>query len=64
MFTPLEYGSCGYPEEKAIDEFGKQNLEVRTPKSQLTYSLRVFFLGLGAALFSRHSVNKIKILDE
>ncbi|NXR87627.1 TRXR1 reductase, partial [Hypocryptadius cinnamomeus] len=28
VFTPLEYGSCGYPEEKAIDEFGEQNLEV------------------------------------
>uniref|UniRef100_A0A8C3V2F3 Thioredoxin reductase 3 n=1 Tax=Catharus ustulatus TaxID=91951 RepID=A0A8C3V2F3_CATUS len=28
VFTPLEYGSCGYPEEKAIEEYGKQNLEV------------------------------------
>ncbi|XP_009089351.3 thioredoxin reductase 3 [Serinus canaria] len=28
VFTPLEYGSCGYPEEKAIDEYGQQNLEV------------------------------------
>ncbi|XP_064288800.1 thioredoxin reductase 3 [Passer domesticus] len=28
VFTPLEYGSCGYPEEKAIDEYGEQNLEV------------------------------------
>ncbi|KAL2299837.1 hypothetical protein Nmel_012690 [Mimus melanotis] len=28
VFTPLEYGCCGYPEERAIDEFGKQNLEV------------------------------------
>ncbi|RMB98890.1 hypothetical protein DUI87_24434 [Hirundo rustica rustica] len=28
VFTPLEYGSCGYPEERAIDEYGKQNLEV------------------------------------
>lgn len=55
MFTPLEYGCCGFPEERAIDEYGKQNLEVRTPKSQLTCSLRVFFLGL-AALYSRHSV--------
>lgn len=63
MFTPLEYGSCGYPEEKAIDEYGEQNLEVRTHKSQLTWSLRVFLLGL-AALFSRHSVYKIRSLDE
>lgn len=62
MFTPLEYGCCGYPEEKAVDEYGKQNLEVRTPKSQLTCSLKVFFLGLDA-LFSRHSVNKIRSLD-
>ncbi|XP_059712534.1 thioredoxin reductase 3 [Haemorhous mexicanus] len=28
VFTPLEYGSCGYPEEKAVDEYGQQNLEV------------------------------------
>ncbi|XP_005522123.1 PREDICTED: thioredoxin reductase 3 [Pseudopodoces humilis] len=28
VFTPLEYGSCGYPEEKAMEEYGKQNLEV------------------------------------
>ncbi|OWK63595.1 thioredoxin reductase 3 [Lonchura striata] len=28
VFTPLEYGSCGYPEEKAISEYGEQNLEV------------------------------------
>ncbi|NXU15421.1 TRXR3 reductase, partial [Pardalotus punctatus] len=28
VFTPLEYGSCGFPEEKAIEEYGKQNLEV------------------------------------
>ncbi|XP_071295748.1 thioredoxin reductase 3 isoform X2 [Agelaius tricolor] len=28
VFTPLEYGSCGYPEQKAIDEYGEQNLEV------------------------------------
>lgn len=62
MFTPLEYGSCGYPEEKAISEYGEQNLEVRTPKSQLTHSLRVFFLGL-ATLVSRHSLNKIRSLD-
>uniref|UniRef100_A0A8C2TZP2 thioredoxin-disulfide reductase (NADPH) n=1 Tax=Coturnix japonica TaxID=93934 RepID=A0A8C2TZP2_COTJA len=28
VFTPLEYGSCGLPEEKAVEEYGKQNLEV------------------------------------
>ncbi|NXJ09733.1 TRXR3 reductase, partial [Odontophorus gujanensis] len=28
VFTPLEYGSCGLAEDKAIEEFGKQNLEV------------------------------------
>ncbi|KFP87401.1 Thioredoxin reductase 3, partial [Acanthisitta chloris] len=28
VFTPLEYGSCGFPEEKAVEEYGKQNLEV------------------------------------
>lgn len=28
VFTPLEYGSCGLAEEKAIEEYGKQNLEV------------------------------------
>ncbi|XP_009977619.1 PREDICTED: thioredoxin reductase 1, cytoplasmic-like [Tauraco erythrolophus] len=28
VFTPLEYGSCGLAEERAIEEYGKQNLEV------------------------------------
>ncbi|EOA97359.1 Thioredoxin reductase 3, partial [Anas platyrhynchos] len=28
VFTPLEYGSCGLAEEKAIEKYGKQNLEV------------------------------------
>uniref|UniRef100_A0A8C6JAA0 thioredoxin-disulfide reductase (NADPH) n=1 Tax=Melopsittacus undulatus TaxID=13146 RepID=A0A8C6JAA0_MELUD len=28
VFTPLEYGSCGLSEEKAIEGYGKQNLEV------------------------------------
>ena len=28
VFTPLEYGACGYSEEQAIDEFGEDNIEV------------------------------------
>ncbi|XP_010180081.1 PREDICTED: thioredoxin reductase 3-like, partial [Mesitornis unicolor] len=27
VFTPLEYGSCGLAEERAVEEYGKQNLE-------------------------------------
>ncbi|KAG8430274.1 hypothetical protein GDO86_018097 [Hymenochirus boettgeri] len=27
VFTPLEYGCCGYSEEKAIEIFGEENLE-------------------------------------
>ena len=28
MFTPLEYGSCGYSEEAAIEKYGEENIEV------------------------------------
>uniref|UniRef100_A0A8C1KMA2 thioredoxin-disulfide reductase (NADPH) n=1 Tax=Cyprinus carpio TaxID=7962 RepID=A0A8C1KMA2_CYPCA len=28
VFTPMEYGSCGYPEEKAVEIYGQENLEV------------------------------------
>ncbi|KAM6435915.1 thioredoxin reductase 1, cytoplasmic isoform 2-T2 [Liasis olivaceus] len=28
VFTPLEYGACGYSEEKAIERFGDDNIEV------------------------------------
>jgi thioredoxin reductase (NADPH) len=28
VFTPLEYGSCGYSEEAAIEQFGEENLEI------------------------------------
>ncbi|KHJ40636.1 thioredoxin and glutathione reductase [Trichuris suis] len=28
VFTPLEYGSCGLAEEKAIEKYGKENIEV------------------------------------
>ncbi|XP_060050307.1 thioredoxin reductase 1, cytoplasmic isoform X4 [Erinaceus europaeus] len=28
VFTPLEYGSCGLSEEKAIHKFGEENIEV------------------------------------
>jgi len=27
VFTPLEYGACGYTEEAAIAEFGEDNIE-------------------------------------
>uniref|UniRef100_A0A672KJT7 Thioredoxin reductase 3 n=1 Tax=Sinocyclocheilus grahami TaxID=75366 RepID=A0A672KJT7_SINGR len=28
VFTPMEYGSCGYPEEKAVEIYGQENLEI------------------------------------
>ncbi|XP_043375627.1 thioredoxin reductase 3 isoform X2 [Dermochelys coriacea] len=28
VFTPLEYGCCGLPEERANEEYGKENVEV------------------------------------
>jgi len=28
VFTPLEYGSCGYSEEQATEKFGAENVEV------------------------------------
>ena len=29
VFTPLEYGCCGLPEEEAIAQFGEESVEVR-----------------------------------
>ena len=28
VFTPLEYGSCGYSEDQALEKFGEENIEV------------------------------------
>lgn len=28
VFTPLEYGSCGYSEEAASKKYGRENLKV------------------------------------
>ena len=28
VFTPLEYGCCGFSEEDAISKFGEDNIEV------------------------------------
>ncbi|CAM4619466.1 hypothetical protein PO909_006287 [Leuciscus waleckii] len=28
VFTPMEYGSCGHAEEKAVEMYGQENLEV------------------------------------
>ena len=28
VFTPLEYGACGFSEEDAISKFGEQNISV------------------------------------
>lgn len=28
VFTPLEYGACGLSEEKAVETFGEENIEV------------------------------------
>lgn len=41
MFTPLEYGCCGLSEEKAIDVYKKENLEVRL---YFVYFLRISLL--------------------
>uniref|UniRef100_A0A803XP08 thioredoxin-disulfide reductase (NADPH) n=1 Tax=Meleagris gallopavo TaxID=9103 RepID=A0A803XP08_MELGA len=37
VFTPLEYGSCGLAEEKAKEEYGEQNLEVRSLIMKVSY---------------------------
>lgn len=29
VFTPMEYGSCGHAEEKALEIYGQENIEVR-----------------------------------
>uniref|UniRef100_A0A8C0W8X8 thioredoxin-disulfide reductase (NADPH) n=1 Tax=Castor canadensis TaxID=51338 RepID=A0A8C0W8X8_CASCN len=39
LFTPLEYGCCGLSEEKAIEVYKKENLEVR---SCLTVAFKTF----------------------
>lgn len=28
VFTPIEYGACGYSEEDAIEKFGRPNISV------------------------------------
>ena len=28
VFTPIEYGTCGYTEEAAVEKFGEDNIEV------------------------------------
>ena len=33
VFTPLEYGCCGYAEEAAVEEFGEAAVEVRVPRA-------------------------------
>lgn len=37
VFTPLEYGCCGLSEERAIEQYGEENLEVK--------NLAVCFIG-------------------
>merc|ERR1711865_502901 len=40
VFTPLEYGTIGYPEEDAIKKFGEENLEIyHTKFAPLEWSL-------------------------
>lgn len=40
VFTPLEYGACGYSEEDAIAKFGEENIEVyHTEFQPLEYSV-------------------------
>lgn len=41
VFTPLEYGCCGLSEEKAIEKYKKENLEVRL---SFIYFLRISLL--------------------
>jgi thioredoxin reductase (NADPH) len=28
VFTPIEYGACGYSEEDAIKKFGEENIDI------------------------------------
>lgn len=50
MFTPLEYGCCGLSEEKAIEVYKKENLEVRLCFNLLLTFLEVLFLSTDFAV--------------
>lgn len=41
VFTPLEYGCCGLSEEKAVEKFGEENIEVSSPLFS-SYSFQKF----------------------
>lgn len=47
VFTPLEYGCCGLAEEKAIEVYKKENLEVRlcfiTSLKTISFNQQFFF---------------------
>lgn len=44
VFTPMEYGCCGYSEEKAIEVFGEENLEVSRSSQCKTCLLTIVFV--------------------
>lgn len=43
VFTPLEYGCCGLSEEKAIEVYKKENLEVRILYDQPSFLEAIFY---------------------
>ena len=43
VFTPLEYGCCGLSEEKAIEVYKKENLEVRILYDQSSFLEATFY---------------------
>lgn len=44
VFTPLEYGCCGLSEEKAIEVYKKENLEVRILYDQPSFLEATFYV--------------------
>ena len=39
IFTPLEYGCCGLSEEKAIGQFGEEDIEVSPLQHSCTWNI-------------------------
>ncbi len=46
VFTPVEYGSCGYSEEMAKQTFGEENIEVNNSIDQIVLLLIYLFLSV------------------
>ncbi|CDW52874.1 Pyr redox dim and Pyr redox and Pyr redox 2 domai n containing protein [Trichuris trichiura] len=52
VFTPLEYGSCGLAEEKAIEKYGKENIEVRGVQPVCSNMPKLFHFKVFHAFFT------------